>query len=119
MLEGDKTLKCRDCGAEFTFTAGEQSFYRERGFQHEPTRCRNCRDKRKTDGPGGGGGGGGARGSAGGGGSQYSGTGGGSREFHTAVCSNCGVETQVPFKPTAGKPVYCRDCFQSMRPARG
>ena len=112
MLEGDKVLKCRDCGEEFTFTAGEQAFYKERGFQHEPTRCRNCRDKRKTDGPGAGRG-------AGGSGSSSAGTGGGSRELHQAVCSNCGVATQVPFRPTAGKPVYCRDCFQSMRATRG
>ena len=113
MLEGDKVLKCRDCGEEFVFTAGEQAFYKERGFQHEPTRCRNCRDKRKSEGPGAGGGRG-----AGASGPSQAGTGGGSREFHQAVCSNCGVATQVPFKPTAGKPVYCRDCFQSMRATR-
>jgi CxxC-x17-CxxC domain-containing protein len=111
MLEGDKVLKCRDCGEEFVFTAGEQAFYRERGFQHEPTRCRTCREKRKSHGPGAGmGGEGGARASAGG---------GGGRELHSAVCSNCGVTTQVPFKPTPGKPVFCRDCFQSSRTARG
>ena len=36
----DKTLVCRDCGAEFVFTAGEQEFYAEKGFQNEPTRCK-------------------------------------------------------------------------------
>ena len=118
MLEGDKVLKCRDCGEEFTFTAGEQAFYRERGFQHEPTRCRTCRDKRKTDGPGGGGGGGGGMRGGGGSGSSSGGGGSGSREFYQAVCSSCGVATQVPFKPTPGKPVYCRDCFQSSRAGR-
>ena len=35
----DKTLICRDCGAEFVFTAGEQAFYAEKGFQNEPSRC--------------------------------------------------------------------------------
>ena len=39
----DKTLVCRDCGAEFVFTAGEQEFYAEKGFQNEPTRCKDCR----------------------------------------------------------------------------
>ena len=39
----DKTLVCRDCGAEFVFTAGEQEFYAEKGFQNEPTRCKECR----------------------------------------------------------------------------
>ncbi|MEM5804476.1 MAG: CxxC-x17-CxxC domain-containing protein [Candidatus Aenigmatarchaeota archaeon] len=37
---------------------------------------------------------------------------GGPREMHKAVCSECGKECEVPFKPTEGKPVYCRDCFQ-------
>ena len=45
----DKTLVCRDCGQEFTFTAGEQEFYAERGFQNEPTRCRECRQAHKAN----------------------------------------------------------------------
>lgn len=43
----DKTLVCRDCGNEFTFTAGEQEFYAQKGFTNEPQRCRNCRQARK------------------------------------------------------------------------
>ena len=43
----DKTLVCKDCGEEFIFTAGEQDFYKERGFNNEPQRCKACRDKRK------------------------------------------------------------------------
>ena len=35
----DKTLVCKECGQEFVFTAGEQEFYAERGFQNEPQRC--------------------------------------------------------------------------------
>ncbi|MEA2584425.1 MAG: hypothetical protein QOF33_2510, partial [Thermomicrobiales bacterium] len=50
----DKTLTCRDCGQQFTFTAGEQAFYQERGFS-EPQRCPNCRQARKAQrSPGGG-----------------------------------------------------------------
>jgi len=45
----DKTLTCRDCGATFTFTAGEQEFYAEKGFQNEPTRCKDCRNARKNN----------------------------------------------------------------------
>jgi hypothetical protein len=45
----DKTLKCKDCGADFVFTAGEQAFYAEKGFQNEPTRCKDCRLARKND----------------------------------------------------------------------
>ncbi len=44
----DKTLVCKECGKEFTFTAGEQEFYAEKGFENEPARCRDCRDKRRA-----------------------------------------------------------------------
>ena len=83
----DRTITCRDCGEAFTFTAGEQAFYAERGYS-EPQRCPSCRAARKAqrsdDSYGGGGynsgggyGGGGNRGgNRGGGGGGY---GGGSR----------------------------------------
>jgi CxxC-x17-CxxC domain-containing protein len=35
--------------------------------------------------------------------------------MYAAVCSNCGRDTEVPFEPTTGKPVYCRECFQERR----
>lgn len=44
----DKTLTCRDCSKEFTFTAGEQEFYAEKGFTNEPVRCKECRDAKKN-----------------------------------------------------------------------
>ena len=44
----DETLKCKDCGAEFVFTAGEQQFYQEKGFTNKPQRCKACRDARKA-----------------------------------------------------------------------
>ena len=47
----DKTLVCKDCGAEFVFTAGEQEFYAEKGFQNEPSRCKACRMARKASAP--------------------------------------------------------------------
>src|ERR1044071_7361236 len=106
----DKNLTCADCGQEFTFTASEQQFYSDRGFT-EPRRCPSCRASRKA-----------ARGDSGGGYSSggYSSGGGGGydrgpREMFSATCSNCGKEAQVPFRPTSGKPVYCSDCFQTMR----
>ncbi len=43
----DKVLTCKDCGAEFIFTEGEQAFYKEKGFQNEPQRCPDCRKIRK------------------------------------------------------------------------
>ena len=45
----DKTLVCKDCGAEFVFTAGEQEFYKEKGFDNEPKRCKACRDRKKNE----------------------------------------------------------------------
>jgi len=36
------------------------------------------------------------------------------REMFKTVCSNCGKDCEVPFKPTSGKPVYCSDCFEKM-----
>lgn len=44
---GDKTLTCKDCGADFIFTEGEQAFYKEKGFENEPQRCPDCRRARK------------------------------------------------------------------------
>ncbi len=88
----DKVLTCRECGKEFLFSAGEQAFYAEKGFQHQPSRCKDCRGARRPGGVGEGGA-------------------GGERTLFAAVCSACGKDTQVPFRPTPGKPVYCRDCY--------
>ena len=46
-MYNDKTLTCKDCGCEFTFTASEQEFFAEKGFTNEPQRCKPCRDARK------------------------------------------------------------------------
>ena len=87
----DKVLTCKECGAEFTFSASEQEFYAEKGFQNEPARCPQCRAARKrqrnNDRP--------------------------EREMFSVVCAECGRETQVPFKPSEDRPVYCRDCYQA------
>lgn len=44
----DITLACRDCGKEFVFTKGEQEFYKEKGFENQPTRCPDCRRANKA-----------------------------------------------------------------------
>lgn len=89
----DKTLVCRDCGKEFTFTASEQQFYADKGFQNEPKACSECRaiakanrnNKRQQ------------------------------REMHDAVCAECGAPTKVPFLPRNDRPVYCSECFSNKR----
>ena len=120
----DKTLTCADCGQAFNFTASEQDFYAERGFT-EPRRCPTCRSARKaarnSDSGGYGAGGGYSSGGYGSGGSYsaggYGSRGGsrGPREMFPATCSSCGQETEVPFRPTSGKPVYCSTCFAQRR----
>jgi CxxC-x17-CxxC domain-containing protein len=99
----DETLTCRDCGAQFTFTAGEQEFHQQKGFTNKPGRCPDCRARRRSE-----------RGEGsygGGGGGSY----GGQREMFSATCSSCGKEAQVPFQPRGDKPVYCSDCFRTQQ----
>ena len=40
----------------------------------------------------------------------------GPREMHKAVCSECKQECEVPFKPTEGRPVFCKECFAKKKP---
>ena len=94
----DRILKCAECGAEFVFTAGEQMFFAEKGFRNEPKRCKACKAKRAQ-----------SPASA-----NSSGNSGHRAETRT-TCSQCGKETTVPFRPTQGRPVYCRECFQQRR----
>ena len=125
MTYSDQVLACVDCGTEFVFSASEQSFFAEKGFTSPPKRCPSCRAQRRASGGSYGGGGGGSSYSSGGGyggGSSYGSGGGGyssydrgPREMHDAVCARCGKETQVPFKPTGARPVYCSDCFRLVR----
>ncbi len=98
----DRILTCRDCGQEFTFTAGEQEFYASRNLTNDPSRCPSCRAARR----------GGQ--STGGPRPHSSGTG----ERYETVCADCGRTTSVPFVPREDRPVYCSDCFQNHRPAR-
>ena len=98
----DRILRCSDCGNDFVFTAGEQLFFFDRQFKNDPKRCKLCKAKRAGLGR--------------------------TAEGAVAVsalplslteprtqCSECGVETTVPFKPTQGRPVFCRSCFQIKR----
>lgn len=63
----DQTLNCTDCSSSFTFTEGEQEFFQTKGFT-PPTRCPECRQRRKAEKMSGGGFGGGRSGGGGGGG---------------------------------------------------
>ncbi|MBL7119549.1 MAG: zinc-ribbon domain containing protein [Dehalococcoidia bacterium] len=98
----DKTLECVDCGTSFTFGAGEQEFFGTKGFINEPRRCPDCRAARKQQ-----------RGGSSGGGNSYGYQ--RQREMYPAVCASCGKDTQVPFEPRNGRPVYCSDCYATVR----
>ena len=94
----DKSLTCVDCGAEFIWTAGEQVFFADKQFKNEPKRCKACKTSRA---------------------SRPSGPMGRERVETTTMCSSCGKETTVPFRPTQGRPVFCKECFQQRKGSGG
>lgn len=81
----NQNLKCEDCGKEFVFTSGEQEFYAEKGLVNVPKRCPDCRKLRRKN---------------------------SRKKMHEAICSICGTQTKVPFKPVEGKEVFCRECYK-------
>jgi CxxC-x17-CxxC domain-containing protein len=100
----DRILKCSDCANDFVFTAGEQIFFFDKQFKNDPKRCKLCKAKRAGMG-------------------RSTGAGAAtlplSRTETQTECSACGVATTVPFKPTQGRPVLCRSCFQMKRVPTG
>jgi CxxC-x17-CxxC domain-containing protein len=114
MTYDDRTIACVDCGVDFIHSAADQEYYAAKGFMSDPKRCASCRTARRTtrDGPGGG-----ADGRVVGGPRGYERPEGrGPREYFVAICSSCGNQAQVPFKPRMDKPVYCSDCFRTVKP---
>lgn len=90
-MDGDRTLTCRDCGREFTFSVGEQRFFAEKGLTNVPQRCPACRvvaRKVRAEAP---------------------------KDYHAIVCSVCGCQAMVPFAPRTDRPVYCSTCFDKVR----
>jgi CxxC-x17-CxxC domain-containing protein len=105
----DRTLACVDCGSEFIHSADDQKYYTEKGFSSDPKRCVSCRASRRA-----------ARDTG------YTATdlggprgyerGGTTREYFAVLCSECGNQAQVPFRPRMDRPVYCSDCFRKANP---
>ena len=92
----DETLKCKDCGEDFVFTARDQEIFAEKGFANKPVRCKSCRAARN--------------------GERNNGRGRGpAREMYDAVCAQCGAPTKIPFIPKSDRPIYCSDCFAKNR----
>lgn len=98
----DKSISCIDCGEDFTWTIGEQAFFRDKGLQNPPKRCKGCKQAKNeriaaiTA-------------------AQAAGV---KQRIEVAVyCANCSAYTTVPFYPSQGRPVYCRTCFLEMNPS--
>ena len=94
----DRTLTCVDCGAEFVHSAEDQEFYAQKGFVSDPKRCPGCRAVRRSTRDSG----------------ESGVRDGGPKEYFAVVCSRCGNQAQVPFKPHMDRPVYCSDCFRAV-----
>ena len=106
----DRTLICVDCGVEFIHSAADQEYYATKGFASDPKRCASCRASRRA-----------ARDSGYdvrdiGGPRGYERSDHSSREYFAVICTKCGNQAQVPFKPRMDRPVYCSDCFRTIHP---
>ena len=92
----DTKIVCRDCEAEFAFSASEQQDFAKRGF-NAPTRCPECHQRRTSR-------------------RNYSR--GGDCAIHTATCSVCGKDAQLPFTPIGARPIYCAECFAAQQDSK-
>ena len=95
MVFEDKSIQCCDCGATFTFSVQDQEFFQSKGYTNEPKRCPSCRQARKAE--------------------RGGNMGYGTRQMFPATCAACGKATEVPFQPRGDKPVYCSDCYRSVK----
>src|SRR4026209_1150711 len=91
----DKALRCVDCGSDFIWKAGEQLFFADKQFKNEPKRSKACKAKRANR--------------------VNAGASRRDRIETQTTCSACGKDTTVPFRPTQGRPVFCKECFQQRK----
>ncbi len=91
MLLVDQWLICADCGREFLWDAGEQSWYLSKKLGNAPRHCKACRERRRDE-------------------RLHQ-----PRQYSKVNCDNCGSPVYVPFVPRGIKPVYCRPCLDSQR----
>ena len=110
MTYSDRTLTCVDCGVQFVHSAADQEFYTQKGFASDPKRCASCRASRRAARDGGYDARdiGGPRG--------YERDDRAAREYFAVICTRCGNQAQVPFRPRMDRPVYCSDCFRIIHP---
>ncbi|MFL6373919.1 MAG: zinc-ribbon domain containing protein [Pyrinomonadaceae bacterium] len=92
----DLAIQCIDCRELFTWTVGEQEFYRTKGLTNPPKRCKPCKKEKnkRLD----------AIEHARATGQRY-------RVDIKAECARCHKVTTIPFYPSQGRPVFCRACY--------
>lgn len=97
----DTSIVCIDCGQDFIWSGGEQLFFRDKGLQNPPKRCKGCKQAKNERLA--------AIATA-----QSSGI---KQKIEVIVnCAKCNEQTTVPFYPSQGRPVYCRSCYLAMNP---
>jgi hypothetical protein len=84
----DKSLNCRDCEKPFVFTARDQEFYAQKGFTNPPTRCKDCRLRKKTA-------------------DQAA----ANRTLFKITCKVCGKVGEMATEPRKPDDVMCSECF--------
>ena len=95
----DRLIECVDCKDDFVWTSGEQNFFRDKGLQNPPKRCKCCKQAKNE------------RIAA----ITVAQAAGIKQKVEVAVnCASCDALTTVPFYPSQGRPVYCRSCFIKM-----
>jgi CxxC-x17-CxxC domain-containing protein len=98
----EKEIVCIDCKNYFTWSVGEQVFFRDKGLTNPPKRCKDCKQAKNER-------------LAAVAAAQAAGV---KQKIEVAVnCASCGASTTVPFYPSQGRPVFCRSCYLKMNPA--
>lgn len=99
----DVTIGCIDCGKDFIWTVGEQTFFYDKGLQNPPKRCKPCKQAKNDR-------------IASIAAAQAAGI---KQKIEVSVeCAGCGANTTVPFYPSQGRPVFCRSCFEGKKQAQ-
>ena len=106
MTMQEKAVTCFDCGSAFMFSVEEQVDFQTKGYTNTPKRCPSCRETRK------------ARQLSSGNFRNIQPGFRSERKLFPAICVQCHKETQVPFEPREGRPVYCRDCYNAIKTNR-
>ena len=97
----DTTINCIDCSRDFIWTAGEQSFFRDKNLKNTPKRCKDCKQAKNER-------------LAAIAAAQEAGV---KQRSEVAVhCAKCQSYTTVPFYPSQGRPVFCRSCYLEKHP---